>query len=71
MLREKHRDRLEQDVADLQDVLIAVAKTGDVQALRSALGPILNMKAIELTGSDSVPIDFRGLARKAQENAEP
>jgi len=71
VLREKYRDRLEQDVADLQDVLIAVAKTGDVQALRLALGPILNMKAIELTGSDSVPIDFRGLALKARENEEP
>jgi hypothetical protein len=71
VLREKYRDRLEQDVADLQDVLIAVAKTGDVQALRLALAPILNTRAIELTGVDGVPIDFRGLARKAQENAEP
>ncbi len=70
VLREKYRDRLEQDVADLQDVLIAVAKTGDVQALRLALGPILNMKAIELTGTDGVPIDFRSLALKAQENEE-
>jgi len=41
-LRQKYRDRLAQDVDDLQDVLIAVAKTGDVQALRLALGPILN-----------------------------
>jgi len=70
-LREKYRDRLEQDVGDLQDVLIAVAKTGDVAALRLALGPILNMKAIELTGTDGVPVDFAGLARKAQEAEEP
>ena len=28
VLREKYRDRLEQDVAELQDVLIAVANTG-------------------------------------------
>jgi hypothetical protein len=70
-LREKYRDRLEQDAGELQDVLIAVAKTGDVQALRLALGPILNMKAIELTGDGGVPIDFRGLAQKAQETEEP
>ena len=67
-LREKYRDRLEQDVGDLQDVLIAVAMTGDVQALRLALGPILNMRAIELSGSDGAPINFAELARKAQEN---
>ena len=34
VLGEKFRDRLQQDVEDLQNVLIAVAKTGDVQALR-------------------------------------
>jgi hypothetical protein len=70
-LRERYRDRLEQDADELQDVLIAAAKSGDVQALRLALGPILNTRAIELTGTDGVPIDFRGLARKAQENDEP
>jgi hypothetical protein len=40
----------------------------DVQALRLALGPILNTRAIELTSTDGVPINFAGLARKAQEN---
>ena len=67
-LREKFRARLERDVEDLQDVLIAVAKTGDVQALRLALGPILDMRAIELSGADGVPINFAQLARMAQEN---
>jgi hypothetical protein len=67
-LREKFRDRLERDADDLQDVLIAEAMTGNVQALRLALGPILNMRAIELSGTDGVPINFAELARKAQEN---
>jgi hypothetical protein len=47
VLREKFRERLELDLEDLQDVLIAVAKSGDVQALRLALGPVLNVRAIE------------------------
>jgi len=71
VLREKYRDRLEPDVADLQDVLIEVAKTGDVQALRLALGSILNTRAIELTGTHGAPINFGALARKAHQNDEP
>jgi hypothetical protein len=67
-LRQKYRDRLAQDVEGLQDVLIEVAKSGDVQALRLALGPILNTRAIELSGADGTPINFVDLARKAQEN---
>jgi hypothetical protein len=64
-LREKFRERLEEDLDDLQDVLIDVAKTGDVQALRLALGPVLNVRALELSGSPDAPVDFIGLARKA------
>jgi hypothetical protein len=70
-LREKFRERLEQDLEDLQDVLITVAKTGDVQALRLALGPVINLRAIELSGSDGAPLNFADLARKALENDEP
>ena len=70
VLREKYRDRLAEDSEHLFDVLIEAAKTGDVQALRLALGPILDMRAIELSGADGVPINFAGLARKAQENEE-
>jgi hypothetical protein len=70
VLREKYRDRLAEDSEQLVDVLIAVAKNGDVQALRLALGPILNTRAIELSGTDGVPINFAELARKAQENEE-
>ncbi len=69
-LRQKYRHRLVQDVEDLQDVILAVAKKGDVQALRLALGPILNMRAIELAGTDGTPINFAVLARKAQEDGE-
>jgi len=49
-------------------VLIAVAKTGDVQALRLALGPVLNVRAIELGGSDGEVIDFAGLAQRARQS---
>ena len=67
-LRERFRDRLERDVEDLQDVLIAVALSGDVQALALALKPIINISAVELSGPDAAPINFIELARKAQEN---
>ena len=68
VLREKYRDRLGEDVDVLTDKLIEIAKDGDVQALRLALGPILDVRAIELSGGDGPPINFAGLARKAQEN---
>jgi hypothetical protein len=67
-LREKFRERLDQDLDVLTDKLIELAKEGDVQALRLAMGPVLNVRALELAGSDGTPIDFAGLARKALAN---
>ena len=66
-MREMYRDRLEPDVPKLQEVLVRVAMTGDVQALRLALGPIVDVHRLELTGEDGAPIDFTALARKARE----
>jgi len=56
VLREKYRGRLERDIRDLRNVLIAVAETGDVQALRLALEPILDVRVIELSGSYGAPL---------------
>ena len=67
-LREKFRDRLAEDADALTNKLFEIAIEGDVQALRLALGPILNTRAIELSGVDGTPINFIELARKAQGN---
>jgi hypothetical protein len=71
VLREKYRDRLAEDSERLVNVLIELAMNGDVQALRLALGPILDVRAVELSGSDGAPLNFADLARKACEIEEP
>ena len=68
VLREKYRDRLGEDVDTLTDKLIELAMEGDVTALKLALGPIIDVRSIELTGTDGAPINFAQLARMAQEN---
>ena len=67
-LREIYREKLAEKAGRLEDVLIELAEAGDVQALRLVLGPILDVRAIELSGADGVPINFAQLARMAQEN---
>jgi hypothetical protein len=66
-LRDRYRARLAQDSDALANVLIQLAKEGDVQALRLALGPIIDVRSLELSGPDGDPINFIELARKAQE----
>jgi hypothetical protein len=70
VLREKYREQITPDVQELTQVLVDIAKTGDVQALRLALGPIVDVRAIEVGGPDGAPINFIELARMARgENA--
>ena len=71
VLREKYRERLEQDVDRLTNVLIKLAEDGDVAALKMALGPIIDVRTLEVSGPDRTPINFAELARKAQEIEEP
>jgi hypothetical protein len=66
-LRERYRERLEQDVDGLVNVLIKLAQDGDVAALKLALGPILDVRSLELSGPEGAPVSFIELARKAQE----
>jgi hypothetical protein len=68
-LRERYRERLELDVDGLTNVLIKLAQDGDVMALRLALGPILDIKSLELSGTDGAPLNFAELVAKA--NAPP
>ena len=65
-LRDRYRERLAVDSDKLIDVLVQLALDGDVQALRLALGPIVDIRSIELSGPDGAPIDFAGLAEMAR-----
>ncbi len=65
-LRDRYRERLSQDSDELTDVLVRLAKDGDVAALRLALGPIVDIRSLELSGPDGAPIDFAGLAELAE-----
>lgn len=69
-MRERYRILLDADLEDLSKELIRLALDGDVPALALALKPILNVSAIELTGTDGAPINFIELARKAQAEAK-
>jgi len=69
-MRDRYRSLLDKDLENLSEVLIKIALEGDVQALSLALKPIINISAIELTGSDGAPINFIELARKAQKEAK-
>ena len=71
VLREKYRDRIAEDSDRLVNVMIKLAEDGDVQALKMALGPIIDVRALEVSGPDGVPINFAELARKARGNEEP
>jgi len=64
-LRDRYRERLEKDVDGLTNVLIKLAQDGDVAALRMALGPIIDVRSLELSGPDGAPINFAELALKA------
>lgn len=66
-LRDRYQGRLEQDVDELVNVLIKLALDGDVAALRMALGPIIDVRTLEVSGPDGTPIDFAGLAALANE----
>lgn len=65
-LRERYRERLQQDSDSLTNVLIKLAQDGDVAALRLALGPIVDVRSVELSGPDGAPINFAELAAKAR-----
>jgi hypothetical protein len=66
-LRDRYRERLVQDSDRLVNVLIQLAQDGDVQALKMALGPIIDIRSLELSGPDGSPINFAELALKANE----
>ncbi len=68
-MREKYRVGLDEKLDRITAVLLDLAEGGDVQAIGLALKPIINVSAIELTGTDGGPINFIELARKAQEEA--
>jgi hypothetical protein len=67
-LRDRYRARMEVEVDTLINVLIKLAQDGDVAALRLALGPIIDVRSIELSGADGEPVTFIELARKAAES---
>lgn len=68
-MRERYRDRLSKDMDMLADVLIAEAKSGNLTALRAALGPVIDVRSLELSDPHGEPIDFAGLAAKANGGA--
>jgi hypothetical protein len=65
-MRERYRGKLEDQLDTLTDVLFHAARDGDVQALRLALGAVVDVKQVELTGEDGAPLDFITLAEKAR-----
>ena len=69
-MRDRSRVSLDKRLDELSETLIQLAADGDVQALALALKPIINVSAIELTGTDGSPINFIELARKAQREAK-
>lgn len=66
-MREKARISIESDQEALVDVLKRLALDGDVQALRLALGPLLNQSKLELGGSEDGEITFRWAQPAEQE----
>ena len=67
-MRERYRIGLDEKLEAITEQLLDAAVAGDIQAIALALKPIINVSAIELTGTDGAPINFIELARKAQEN---
>jgi hypothetical protein len=65
-MRERYRIKLDEKLDTLTDKLIECAEEGDVQALRLALGAVVDVKRVELTGEDGAPLDFITLAEKAR-----
>lgn len=59
-LRERTREIIEDEHDDLMEVLLEVAKKGDTNALKLALGPVLDIKT-QLHGADpeAGPVRFR------------
>jgi hypothetical protein len=65
-MRERFRIALDQDLDTLTEKLIEVAKEGDVQALRLALGPVVDVRSIQISGPDGAPINFAEIAARAE-----
>lgn len=66
-MRERARVQIERDQESLVSVLTKLALDGDVQALRLALGPLLNQSKLELGGSEDGEITFRWAQPAEQE----
>jgi hypothetical protein len=66
-LQERAREQIGADSEAMVAKLIELAKDGDVQALKLALGPILNITQLEATGGDGAPLNFADLTRRASE----
>ncbi len=58
-LRERARQKIEDEQDDLMKVLFELAKAGDVQALSLALKPVLNVNQQEHSGADGEPLEIR------------
>jgi hypothetical protein len=69
-MRERYQIALDERLDKLTETLLTLAAEGDVQALRLALGPVVDVRSIELSGPDGAPINFMELAAKAKEETD-
>ena len=58
-------DILSAESGDLAEVLVRIAKRGDVQALKLALGPLAPTR-LEVSGPDGRALSFETLVRSAE-----
>ena len=64
-MRERFREKIDAGLETMTDVLIAEAKSGNIPALRIALGGIA-LTRVEISNDPDNPVDFASLAAKAQ-----
>ena len=69
-LRERTRLKIEDKLDTLVDKMIELAEGGDVQALKLALGQILNIQQHQFLGSDDQPMSWADLAKAARSEME-